>query len=113
YAALRLEPDGEGAEQAKRQLTYLGLLDPSRLHQQALAADAKLAEGEVLREAGKKVEAIQKYRDAVETYGDSLRAWMRIAEMSVLLGSDYDEEGLRAIENVRDLDLDGRFPEPD
>ena len=33
--------------------------------------------------------------------------------MSVLLGSDYDEEGLRAIENVRDLDLDGRFPEPD
>jgi tetratricopeptide (TPR) repeat protein len=112
-AALRLEPEGPDAEAARSQLDALEGLDPDAARSRALAAMKAYEEGEDLRRKGDLASALERYREAARLFPDRVPPWMRIAEVGGGLGEDHEIEALLAIETVRDIDAEGRWPEPD
>ncbi len=112
-ASLRLEPDGPDADAARERIEQLRRQDPEHRRQSLEEAQKAYEAGEVERRAEHFVAASAKYREAVDAWSDFLPAWMRIAEMAVVIGPERDVEGLRAIEILRDLDAKRLYPEPD
>ena len=109
-AALRIDPDGPESSEVRESLSRLEKADPDGRRRAVQAADAAFEEGESLRRAGKALEALARYRAAVAEWAEDLRGWMRIAEAAVTLGSEYDVEGLRAVEKARDVDVERAYP---
>lgn len=112
-ASLRLEPSGIDADTSRERIEQLRRDDPERRKLDMTAAQEAFEAGEKARRADKAFDALERYREAVAARSEFLPAWMRIAEMSIALGSEHDVEGLRAIEMLRDLDPDRAYPEPD
>lgn len=112
-ASLRLEPDGPDADAARERIEQLRRQDPAHRRQSLEQAKKDFAAGEAERLAEHFVAASAKYREAVEAWSDFLPGWMRIAEMAVVIGSERDVEGLRAVDVLRDLDARRQYPEPD
>ena len=111
--SVRLEPDAAEADASRESIARLRALDPDAVATDAQAARRAYEEGETLRRADRRVDALARYRDAVSSWPEHFPAWMRIAEMSVVLGADHDAEGIRAVERLRALDPERRYPEPD
>ena len=111
--SLRLEPDVEASETVRSHVERLRAQDPEAVAQDGSAAKKAYDEGETLRKAGRRLDALAQYRRATQLYRDHFPAWMRIAESCVELGSDFDAEGILAVRQLRLLDAEHAYPEPD
>jgi tetratricopeptide (TPR) repeat protein len=112
-AALRLDPEGEHAESVREHVERLRGTDPEARRRDVLEAQERFREGERLRAEGRRADALDAYRRAAELFPDSVPPQMRIAEIGVELGEPAEREALRALDVVRDLDVDRRYPEAD
>ena len=112
-AALRIEPNGTDADLTRDRLEILKALDPDARRAAYAASQARFGEGQALLDAGKRADALGKFREATEEFPDHLPAWFRIAELGLDLGEEQEAEAMNALEVVRELDASSRYVRAD